>query len=72
MIPPTHQAKKLPGGQEDYGYEAVLHDQGEAYQQPKLVKWECPKVSPVLPKSHILVRNSSNTIPWAWPNRPPD
>ena len=37
MIPPNHQAKKIPGGQQDQGHEVVLHDQGEDYQQPN---WE--------------------------------
>ena len=35
MIPLTHQAKKIPGGQQGQGHEVVLHDQGEGYQQPK-------------------------------------
>ena len=51
MIPPTHQAKKIPGRQQGQGHEVVLHDQGEGYQQ--------------ISESHILVRNRSNTIPWA-------
>ena len=28
------------------------------------------EMSKLGPRSHILVRNRSNTIPWAWPNRP--
>ena len=35
MIYPTQPAKKLPGGQQDQGHEAVLHDKGQGYQQPK-------------------------------------
>ena len=37
MIPPSHRPKKLLGGQWDQGYGVVLHDQGEGYQQTKLL-----------------------------------
>ena len=38
MIPPTHQAKKIPGRQQGQGHEVVQNEQGEGYQQPDLDK----------------------------------
>ena len=46
MIPPTQQAKKIPGGQQDEGHEVVHHDQGEGYQQPKSFKSGSGSVPP--------------------------
>ena len=48
MIPPTHQAQKLPAGQQDQGHGVVLHDQGDGHQQKKLFEVgvaykRCPK-----------------------------
>ena len=37
LSPLPNKPKKLPGGQQDQGHEVVLHDQGEGYQQPKIL-----------------------------------
>ena len=44
MGPLPNQPKKLPGGQQDQGYEVVLHNQGEGDQQPKALRSESSQV----------------------------
>ena len=71
MIPPPKKPKKIPGEQPDQGHEAVHHVQGEGYQHPKSFKsgnsvpQGVKEVSQLGPKFLILVKNRSNTIPWA-------
>ena len=40
-VPPYPPSQKqLTGGQQDKGYEMILHDQGEGYKQPKTFNHE--------------------------------
>ena len=75
MSPLPTRPKKLPDGQGDQGYGVVLHDQGEGYQQTKLLEvgvacssgcqGGVPFPNSLGPKFHKLPSNRSNSIPWA-------
>ena len=70
---PIQQANKITRwGRQDQGNGGVHHDQEEGYKQPKSFKSESgsvpqdfKEVSHLEQKIHFLVRNRSNTIPWA-------